>query len=104
MTSSLRWLTISTLRQRHSAKRDSFFAFFWLGHHQNLRVQTLFRSVAAGFLVLHAIIHAYTADLPANQFSGVLSYALIYMAALAGAAYLFSVRGAGASAAPGDNH
>jgi len=67
----------------------AFFLFFWLGHHPNRRWQAVFRSLATGFLILHALIHTYNADSPANQFAGVLSYSLIYLAAFAGAGYLY---------------
>ncbi|NND66142.1 MAG: hypothetical protein HKN19_01025 [Halioglobus sp.] len=67
----------------------AFFMFFWLSHHSNRRIQTVFRGSAAAFLVLHAVIHTYNADAAANQFSGLLSYSLIYLAAVAGACYLY---------------
>ncbi len=68
----------------------AFFLFFWLGHHENSRVQRSFRYLAAGFLVVHAVIHTYNADSPANQFEGVLSYSLIYLAAASGLAYIIT--------------
>ena len=67
-----------------------FFLFFWFSHHSNIRVKKIFRSVAAGFLVLHALIHTINIGVPEHQFEGVISYALIYLAALCGAAYLYT--------------
>ncbi|GAB5452935.1 MAG: hypothetical protein Hals2KO_32630 [Halioglobus sp.] len=68
----------------------AFFVFFWLGHHENQRIQQSFRYLAAGFLMLHAVIHTYNAESPANQFEGLLSNSLIYLAAACGLAYLIT--------------
>ena len=66
----------------------AFFLFFWLGHHDSDRIRQTFRGLTAAFLIVHAAIHAYSADAPANQFSGIFSYSLIYVAALLGLCYL----------------
>lgn len=68
-----------------------FMAFLWLGNHPVARVQDAFRGITAGFLVVHAIIHTVASVSPANAFAGVLSYGLIYLAALCGLLY-FALR------------
>jgi Family of unknown function (DUF6713) len=70
----------------------AFFLFFWLGHHPNSNVQSVFRRLVAGFLIVHAGIHFYNASSPANHFDGVLSNVLIYAAGLFGLLYFAALR------------
>ena len=76
-----------------------FFAFFWLGHHANRRVQGIFRALASGFFVIHAALHFRLSGAASYHFEGVLSETLIYGAAAAGLAYLLlAVKGLAKSA------
>lgn len=64
------------------------FVLLWLSHHPARRIRRGFRLLAAGFLVVHAGLHARLADDPLNGFEGVVSNGLIAAAGLCGGLYL----------------
>ena len=45
-----------------------FFVLLWLGHHPARRRREGFRALVAGFLVVHAGLHARLAEDPLNGF------------------------------------
>jgi hypothetical protein len=65
-----------------------FFAFFYLGHHKSLRIQTLFRTFVAIFLVIHSVLHFNLSDHPLYQFDSLLSNFYIFGSAAFGCIYL----------------
>ncbi len=64
------------------------FLVFWLGQNPKSSIRSVFRAVAAAFLLGHAIIHHRLVGAPEYGFHGLLSETLIYGAALCGIAYL----------------
>lgn len=60
---------------------------FWLSHHQVPKVQSAFRLGAAGFTVLHAVIHYWLSETSGYTFEGWLSDGLIFGAAGFGVLY-----------------
>ena len=67
-----------------------FFAFFYFGHHSNIRLQTRFRSLVAASLVVHGILHFSLSDHPLYQFDGVISNLYIFGAAFFGLLFLIT--------------
>ena len=65
-----------------------FLAFFYFGHHPNLKIQTRFRAAVSVFLVVHAVLHFRLSDHDLYAFEGLLSNLYIYGAAFFGASYL----------------
>ncbi len=64
------------------------FVLFWLSHHKAPRLREGFRLLVAGFLVVHAGLHARLANHPLNGFEGLVSNGLIAAAGLCGGLYL----------------
>ena len=54
----------------------------------NLKIRSMARDIACGFLILHALLHFAFSGHPAYQFNSVLSSSLIYGAAVCGVAFL----------------
>lgn len=65
-----------------------FFLILWLGQHGNARLRECFRLALAGFLAVHAGLHARLSDHPHYGFEGLVSHLPIYGAGLLGAVYL----------------
>ena len=57
----------------------------------NLKIRSIARDIASGFLIVHALLHVAFSGHPEYQFSSWLSSILIYGAAVCGLAY-FLVR------------
>ena len=65
-----------------------FFVILWLGQHGNARLRVGFRLALAGFLVVHAGLHARLSDHPLNGFEGLVSHIPIFAAGFLGTLYL----------------
>lgn len=68
-----------------------FFLILWLSHSSRDAIRSATRTIVAGFLVVHAVLHFSLSSTPDYDFNGALSRALIVSAAVCGVAY-FIVR------------
>ena len=69
-----------------------FFAILLLSHHANRAVRETSRTVVAGFLVLHAVLHFSLSSTAGYGFNGALSRTLVFSAGGFGLAYLLIKR------------
>lgn len=65
-----------------------FFAFFYFGHHKNLKIRARFRVTVCLFVVFHSVLHFALSGHEKYYFEGFLSNAYIWGSAVFGLAFV----------------